>query len=170
MFFNGKKLTTRKPNEKRSFVFTDKEVRSLPTDLKVAYSDEHCPGLRVMASSCGNHSYIYKAAEGSKVIGNIYSISLKQAREIVNNIKENRDEYLSECKSIKMNLFGYFQKFGPYPHKKLERTDVEDNTKELKNLVEQLRLSNHALEEENKRLNDMVTRITDIVNNRVQND
>ena len=180
LFFNEKKekVTEHKPNEKRSFAFTDKEVRNLPCDLKVAYSDTLCPGLRVMVSHCGNHSYIYKAAEGSKVIGSIYSISLKQAREIVNNIRENRDEYLSEFKNIKMHLFGYFQKFGPYPHEKLDKADIEDDQKGLKDYIETLRAENDKLVERNIKLNEeneyltnMLTRIRDIINSKheVQN-
>ena len=119
LFFNSNKgkLTTRKPRGSRSFAFTDKDVREMNYDPEArSYSDKLCPGLRIIVSPCGNHAYIYKNPQGSKVIGDIYSIDVKQAREIVNNIKENMPEFLSEYKSIKMNLFGYFQKYGPYPH------------------------------------------------------
>lgn len=152
MFFNGKKLTQRKPKESRSFMFTDKDVREYEYDLDATtYSDKGCRGLRISVSQNGNHNFIFQDLKVCKTIGSIYSVSVKQAREIVQNIKDNYPEFLEERPNINLNLFAYFQKYGNYPHKH-EGTKVilSDENSSLKKKIK-------ILQEEIDRLQDVNT-------------
>lgn len=122
LFFNSnkQKLTTRKPRECRSFVFTDKDIREYDYDISAGtYSDKICRGLKISVSRNGNHTFFYQNQKHSKVIGSIYNISVDKAREICNNINENEEEFNTEYDNIKINLYGYFQKYGPFPHHQL---------------------------------------------------
>lgn len=159
MFFNGKKLTQRKPKESRSFMFTDKEVRNHEYDLSATtYSDKGCKSLRISISRNGNHNFVFQDSKVCKSIGSIYTVSVKQARDIVSNIKNNYPEFLEERSEIKLNLFNYFQKFGEFPHKHQGTSVIlSDENTSLKEKIRELEEELHRLEKENEELQESCT-------------
>ena len=166
LFFNNnkEKLTTRKPKEDRTFIFSDKAVREYDYDVDAGtYSDRICKGLKISVSRNGNHSFFYSGPEHSKVIGSIYNISVDKAREICKNIKENEDEFNAEFDTIKLNLYGYFQKFGPYPHnliiEDVTEETIEEQIETLKKQVDILTTLNDRYLAENERLKNKLAQI-----------
>lgn len=179
LFFNSnkEKLTIRKPKEDRSFIFTDKSVREYDYAMDArTYSDKICKGLKLSASCNGNHNFFYCGSQHLKVIGSIYNIGVDKAREICNNIKEHEDEFNAEFDNIKLNLYGYFQKYGPYPHKKIETVtedteeDVQEQIKSLQKQVETLTALNNHLYAENDWLWKLMDKIRESVPERKENE
>lgn len=173
IFFNSnkEKLTTRKPKEDRSFIFSDKNVREYDYDVDAGtYSDKICKGLKISVSRNGNHSFFYNGPEHSKVIGSIYNTSVDKAREICKNIKEHEDEFNAEFDTIKLNLYGYFQKFGPYPHnvviEDVTEESMEKQIETLKKQIETLTALNNHLYAENDWLWKLMNKIRELVPNK----
>lgn len=158
MFFNKNKITERKPNAKRIYEFTDKFCRNVNIydyDNCKQLSDSLCQHLRLVLSPYGNHSYIYSAVYGNKVIGNVYQISIKDARAIAQNINEHKDEYKKELPNIKIPLYAYFQKFGEFPHQpKGTEVIISDENVSLKEKIKDLQAENESLKAEIKKLSE----------------
>lgn len=153
MFFKKNK-NERKSRLNRAFKFTDKECREMCLDegeIQRGFSDELCPNLYLIASSTGNHTFSFRSGKGgSKAIGSVFAVSVKEAREIVNNIKDNLPEFLAERNNIKMPMSAYFKKYGMYPHKpKGTEVIISDENASLKKKIKDL-------EEEVARLNRMI--------------
>lgn len=154
----------------RKFVFTDKECRELQFDDRVkntTYTDSLCRCLRIMVSKYGNHSYMYQKFKGSKVIGNVFAVTVKEAREIVKNIEENYDEYIQVAPTIKMPLSAYFKKYGAFPHKEVEEVHsdsyearIESMQQDIDILTKQIKVLN----DENDILTQKLINIREIVN------
>jgi FtsZ-binding cell division protein ZapB len=158
MFFNRNKITERAPKGKCSYEFTDKFCRNLnPEDYEgnKTISDKLCRNLRLVISSYTNHSYIYKAQGVCKVIGNVYQISIKDARKIAQNINENKEEFKKEAPKIKIPLYAYFQKFGEYPHQtKGTEVIISEENISLKEKIKDLQTENESLKAEIKKLSE----------------
>ena len=153
MFFNKGKITNTKPRQKRTFAFTDKECRNmtLPEGIgQEMYTDELCPNLTLVLSKNGNHSYTFRRHDGCKTIGAVWAVTVKEAREIANNIRENYPEFKKERKDIKMPMFAYFKIAGKYPHQP-NGTEIiiSDENASLKQKIKEL-------QEEIARLNRVV--------------
>lgn len=149
MFFNKGKLTSHAPKSKCGYEFTDNFCRNLnPEDYEgnKTISDKLCRNLRLVISSYTNHSYIYKAQGVCKVIGNVYQISIKDARKIAQNINENKEEFKKEAPKIKIPLYAYFQKFGEYPHQtKGTEVIISEENISLKEKIKELQAENENL-------------------------
>lgn len=142
MFFNGKKLTNRKPKESRKVEFTDNFCRNyFMEDFRegTQLSDSLCKNLTMYVSKYGNHTYNFTSCKCARTIGSVHTMTAKEAREIVNNIRENIDEFLQEVPSIKIPLVFYFKKFGKFPHKP-QGTEViiSDENSSLKKKIKDL--------------------------------
>jgi hypothetical protein len=163
MFFNKKKITERAPRDNCSFEFTDNFCRNLnPEDYEgnKTLSDKLCRNLRLVISSYTNHSYIYKAQGVCKVIGNVYQISIKDARKIAQNINENKEEFKKEAPKIKIPLCVYFQKFGEYPHQtKGTEVIISDENVSLKEKIKELQAENESLSSLVKTLKEVNTQL-----------
>lgn len=121
MFFNSNKgkLTTRKPKESRKFEFTDNFCRKYEMEDwrdGTILTDSLCKNLTMYISQYGNHTYNFTSSKGSRVIGSVHTVTVKEARDIVHNIQENLDEFLQELPTIKTPLVFYFRKYGMFPH------------------------------------------------------
>lgn len=173
MFFNGKKITQRAPNAKRSFEFTDKFCRNFDAgdeEIKTL-SDKLCKNLRMSVSKSGNHSFMYQGMTASKVIGSVYQMTVKEAREIVNNINQNRDEFMREFPNIKLPLVAYFQKYGKFPHKpngtevviSNENASLKEKIKDLQAENESLKAEIQTLSEENRKYYSRLITIKKVV-------
>lgn len=170
MFFNRNKITERTPNAKCIYEFTDEFCRGInPDDFKGSkqLSDKLCQHLRLVLSPYGNHSYAYSAVYGNKVIGNVFQISVKDARKIARNINENKDEFKREAPKIKMPLYAYFQKFGMYPHQpKGTEVIISNENVSLKEKIKNLQTENAVLLSQVNELkevnNQLVSRINSI--------
>lgn len=149
MFFNKNKITERTPKSKCSFEFTDNFCRNInPEDYEGSktLSDKLCKNLRLNISPYSNHSYYYKTQGVCKTIGNVYQISIKDARKIAQNINENKEEFKKEAPKIKIPLYAYFQKFGEYPHQpKGTEVVISDENISLKEKIKDLQTENAVL-------------------------
>lgn len=137
--------------EKRSFVFTEKELKEkMYNGEKIIYTDSACPCLCCLSLKDGNGAYTIQATINSKlyrkVIGNLYRVSLENARDIVRNILENKEEFsknnLKRCESLVED----FKKNGFYPRKKPEiKLDEEYLFGEIERLKQENALLNKKL-------------------------
>lgn len=163
MFFNRNKITERSPKAKCSFEFTDKFCRNVdPADYEgnKTLSDKLCKNLRLTISHVGNHSYSYQSEKISKVIGNVYQISIKDARRIAQNLNENKEEFLKDSPNIKLPLYAYFQKFGEYPHQpKGTEVIISNENASLKDKIKKLQAENESLSSLVKTLKDVNTQL-----------
>ena len=168
MFFNGKKLTERKPKESRKFEFTDNFCRKYEMEDwrdGTILTDSLCKNLTMYISQYGNHTYSFTSSKGSKAIGSVHTVTVKEAREIVHNIQANLDEFLGELKSIKIPLVFYFRKYGMYPHKKVEEVhheSYENVIKKLREDNESLNTANECLRAQIKYLQGKLFKIQDV--------
>lgn len=173
MFFNGKKITQRAPNAKRSFEFTDKFCRNFDAgdeEIK-SLSDKLCKNLRMSVSKNGNHSFMYQNVGTSRVIGSVYQMTVKEAREIVNNINQNRDEFMREAPNIKIPLVAYFQKYGKFPHQpngtevviSNENASLKEKIKDLQVEVEKLQSQVQILIQDNRKYHSRLLTIKNVV-------
>ena len=86
---------------KRQFAFTDKEVKARceEDNGKIEYTDSLCMGLNMITGKSGNGSYVlstsYKGKCLKKTIGNVWRMSVEEARDIVRNIQANKDEFMA---------------------------------------------------------------------------
>ena len=163
MFFNGKKLTNRKPKESRKVEFTDNLCRNyVMEDWRegTILTDSLCKNLTMYISQYGNHTYSFTSSKGSKAIGSVHTVTVKEAREIVHNIHANLDEFLNELPSIKTPLVFYFRKYGMFPHKP-QGTEViisDENAslkKKIKDLEAEVERLNGICNWYNKRLGEI---------------
>ena len=168
MFFNKGKLTNRAPKSKCGYEFTDNFCRNLnPEDYEgnKTLSDKLCKNLRLVISPYGNHSYHYKAQGVCKVIGNVYQISIKDARKIAQNINDNKEEFKREAPKIKMSLYAYFQKFGEYPHQpKGTEVVISNENSSLKEKIKDLQTENAVLLSQVNELKEINTQLVSRIN------
>lgn len=174
MFFNGNKLTGRKPKENRKYEFTDKLCREFDAeehDGITTISDKLCKNLRMYVSQNNNHSFAYQGLETAKVIGSVYQMTVKEAREIVNNIRENKEEFKREVSNIKLPLAAYFKKFGKFPHQPKgteviisnENASLKEKIKDLQAEVDKLQSQVQMLIQDNRKYHSRLTTIKNIV-------
>ncbi len=129
--------------EKRAFGFTDKDCREVQQDENgkfTSYTDSFCEHLKLVASKYGNHTYNYYDSNVAKSIGSVFNVSVKEAREIVHNIRDNYEEFLRVRSEIKGPLSIYFKKYGPFPHEAKgteESSEVQELKKQLKEVIEE---------------------------------
>lgn len=152
MFFNKGKITERKSRESRSFEFTDKACREYDAsnDYEGATcSDKLCKNLRMYVSRQGNHTFFFQDMQASRTIGSVYMVTVKEAREIVNNIRENKEEFYKEVPTITIPLAAYIRKYGKYPHKP-QGTDViiSDENLSLKQKIKDLQVEIDSLQKQ----------------------
>lgn len=122
-------------------------------------------------SKSGNHSFMYQGTIASKVIGSVYQMTVKEAREIVNNINQNRDEFMREFPNIKLPLVAYFQKYGKFPHKpngtevviSNENASLKEKIKDLQAENESLKAEIQKLSEENRKYHNRLITIKKVV-------
>ena len=168
MFFNGKKLTTNKPKESRKVEFTDKLCRNyVPAEFKkgIRISDSLCKNLNMLISEFGNHTYHISCGPCDRTIGSVHTTSLKEAREIVINIRENLDEFLKEAPTIKVPLVLYFKTYGKFPHPpKGTETILSDENSSLKQKIKDLQKEVENLSDENIRLRSRLSTISRVAN------
>ena len=127
----------RRKYEKRAFPFTDKDCREAKQDENqkfTSYTDSLCGHLKLITSKYGNHTYNYYDNNVAKSIGSIFNVTVKEARDIVHNIRDNYDEFSRVRSEIKGPLSIYFKKYGPFPHE----AKTEEENSEVKELKKQL--------------------------------
>lgn len=168
MFFNGNKLTDRKPKENRKYEFTDKLCREFDYeehDGITTISDKLCKNLRMYVSQNNNHSFAYQGSEAAKVIGSVYQMTVKEAREIVNNINENKEEFKREVSNIKLPLAAYFKKFGKFPHQpKGTEVIISNENASLKEKIKDLQAENEVLLSQVNELKEINTQLVSRIN------
>lgn len=168
MFFNGNKLTARKPRENRKYEFTDKLCREFDAeehDGITTISDKLCKNLRMYVSQNNNHSFAYQGLETAKVIGSVYQMTVKEAREIVNNINENKEEFKREVSKIKLPLAAYFKKFGKFPHQpKGTEVIISNENASLKEKIKDLQTENAVLLSQVNELKEINTQLVSRIN------
>lgn len=149
---------------KNSFMFTNKDVRELTKkdDYRIVdiYYDDGCPNL-ILQISRTEKSFVYRYANNTKRIGNVYQVSVEEARKIVRNINDNKEEFMSLNIPKRYTIFDDFQKNGYLPRKKNEGLDEIKGTatilssenislkKKIKELEEQVATLEDKLEEKN---------------------
>lgn len=158
MWFNGKSLSERRPYESRKFAFTDKECREMESDGTSnpnTYTDSLCKNLKLFIYDTGYNSYVFHNKYGTKVIGSVFSISIKEAREIVKNIKDNMEEYKQELPNIKTDLFTYLKRNGFFPHQpKGTEAIISDENASLKQKIKDLQAENESLKAEIQKISE----------------
>ena len=168
MFFNGTKLTNRKLTESRKTQFSDNFCRSyMPEEFKkgMRISDSLCKNLNMLVSEFGNHSYHISCGKYDRVIGNVHTTSLKEAREIVQNIRENLHDFYEEAPTIKIPLVLYFKKYGKFPHKpKGTETILSDENSSLKQKIKDLEKEIENLTDTNTELRSRLATISNLAN------
>ena len=167
MFFNGKKLTERKPRENRKVEFTDKFCRNyVMEDFKegTVLTDALCKNLTMYVSQYGNHTYGFTSKKVSRNIGSVHTVTIKEAREIAHNIHANLEEFIKEAPSIKVPLAFYFKKYGMFPHKP-QGTEfiISDENASLKNKIKDLQKEIEELQDRNIRLTSRLDTIRKLV-------
>ena len=166
-FFNKKQ----KKYTNRKFFFTEDAVKKLGADdemRQVSYTDSGCKCLQVLVSET-DLSYIFMNGRISKVIGNIYNVSLKDARAIVNNIRDNYEEFMKSKPARCCSLSVDFKKNGFYPRKKVEEPKgtamiLSDENASLKEKIKELQAGNELLVKEIQSLKDK----NDILQNEIE--
>lgn len=167
MFFNGKKLTERKPRENRKVEFTDKFCRNyVMEDFKegTVLTDALCKNLTMYVSRYGNHTYGFTSTKVSRNIGSVHTITIKEAREIAHNIHANLEEFIKEAPSIKVPLAFYFKKYGMFPHQpKSTEAIISDENSSLKNKIKDLQKEIEELQDINIRLKSRLDTVRKLV-------
>lgn len=167
MFFKNKETKQTQKN-RHVYELTDEFCRNLDAndyEGSKTITDKLCRNLRVAVSSRGNHSYIYLSSKGNKVIGNVYQITIKDARRIAHNINEYKDEFIRELPNIKLPLFAYFQKFGEFPHKpKGTEVIISDENFSLKEKIKELQTENAVLLSQVTELKEINTQLVSRIN------
>ena len=147
---------------KRQFAFTAKEVKARceEDNGKIEYTDSLCTGLSMITGKYGNGSYVFsfshKGKNFKKTIGNVWRMSVEEARDIVRNIQANKDEFMANELPWGKLLSVDFKENGFYPRKPAV---VEDTS--LSSEIEKLRAENEFLKKKLKKIEDIVCR-TDI--------
>lgn len=160
-------MSERRPYESKKFAFTDKECREMELDGNSnpnTYTDSLCKNLKLFIYDTGYNSYVFHNKYGSKVIGSVFSISIKEAREIVKNIKDNLEEYKQELPNIKTDLFTYLKRNGFFPHQpKGTKVIISDENASLKQKIKDLQAEVEELKQDNKRMAGHLLAIRKIV-------
>ena len=142
---------------KRQFAFTDKEVKARceEDNGKIEYTDSLCTGLNMITGKYGNGSYAfstsYKGKCLKKIIGNVWRMSVEEARDIVRNIQANKDEFMANELPWGKLLSVDFKENGFYPRKPAV---VEDTS--LLSELEKLKAENEFLKKKLKKIEDIV--------------
>lgn len=137
---------------KRQFAFTDKEVRARceEDNGKIEYTDSLCMGLNMISGKYGNGSYVlstsYKGKCVKKTIGNVWRMSVEEARDIVCNIQANKDEFMANELPWGKLIAVDFKENGFYPRK----TAVVEDTS-LSSEIEKLKAENEFLKKKIKK-------------------
>lgn len=132
----------------KTIMFTNKLVRELyQSEGVVEWRDAACSHLTVKTTPIGYSNFYYNnCSDGNKkIIGSVYKVSVEKAREIVNNIDENYEEFLETPVPSRHDLFNDFETNGYYPRA---------NTVEANGTNEILLLENQSLKEKLKELTD----------------
>ena len=132
----------------KTLMFTNKLVRELYQSEGVGeWRDAACSHLTVKTTPIGYSNFYYNnCSDGNKkIIGSVYKVSVEKAREIVNNIDENYEEFLETPVPSRHDLFNDFETNGYYPRA---------NTVEANGTNEILLLENQSLKEKLKELTD----------------
>lgn len=132
----------------KTIMFTNKLVRELYQSEGVGeWRDAACSHLTVKTTPIGYSNFYYNnCSDGNKkIIGNVFKVSLEKAREIVNNIDENYQEFLETPVPLRHDLFNDFETNGYYPRAK---------TIEVNSTNEILLIENQSLKEKVKELTD----------------
>ena len=160
-----KLFNKRRTYEKKNLILTEEIVKKLEREEgrpTTTYSDALCRGLRVYVGKGTNSSYCFQNTKVCKTIGNIYNVSLKEAREIVFNIKENLDEFYKNVPERCCDLYIDFKKNGFYPRKKVEdfhgtETVLSQENASLKEKIKDLEQERENLQKEIEDLQKSVT-------------
>lgn len=151
------------------FTFTNKNVREL-RDYGRFY-DAVCPHLAVTVSRTSSN-YFYISKEFKKLIGNVYEITVENARQIAQNINENIEEVLKTELSKRISLARYFAENGYFPCKKIESSPDTGTNKilsvenlALKEKIKELTEENNCLGRQVNLLRDMINKIEDVIMN-----
>ncbi len=151
------------------FTFTNKNVREL-RDYGCFY-DAVCPRLAVNVSRTSS-SYFFICQVFKKRIGNVYEVTVENARQIAQNINENIEEVLKTEFHKRINLARDFAENGYFPRKKIESSPDTGTNKVLsaENLalnekVRELTEENNHLGIQVNLLRDMINKIEDVIMN-----
>ena len=132
------------------FTFTNKNVREL-RDCGYFY-DAICPHLTVRVSRTGQ-SYFFISQELKKLIGNVYEVTVEDARKVAQNVND-------------------FAENGYFPRKKIESSPDTGTNKilsaenlALKEKVKELTEENNCLGRQVNLLRDMINKIEDVIMN-----
>lgn len=141
---------------KNTFMFTNKNARELAkkdngtiTDI---YYDDGCPHLSLNISATGN-VYIYRGKKVEKMIGNVWRVSVEEARKIAHNIDDNKEEFLSLNIPKRYTIFDDFQKNGYLPRQKNEVID------KIKSTATALSSENISLKKKIKELEEKIAEL-----------
>lgn len=151
------------------FTFTNKNVREL-RDCGYFY-DAICPHLTVRVSRTGQ-SYFFISQELKKLIGNVYEVTVEDARKVAQNVNENFEEVLKTKFPKRINLVRDFAENGYFPRKKIESSPDTGTNKilsaenlALKEKVKELTEENNCLGRQVNLLRDMINKIEDVIMN-----
>lgn len=152
-------FTRKRKYNDRKFFFTEELIKNLKVDedrRQVSFTDTGCKCLQVLVSETDT-SYAFVNGKISKIIGNVYNVSLKEARAIVNNIRDNYDEFSKNIPPRCCSLSVDFKKNGFYPRKKVEEangtaTILSDENASLKEKIKELEAEIESLRDINIRL------------------
>lgn len=143
---------------KKTFIFTNKDVRELTKadDYRIVdvYYDDGCPNL-ILQISRTEKSFIYRYANFTKRIGSVYQVSVEEARKIVHNINDNKEEFMSLNIPKRYTIFDDFQKNGYLPRQKNEVLD------EIKGTATILSAENISLKKKIKELEEKIAELED---------
>lgn len=151
------------------FTFTNKNVREL-RDCGYFY-DAICHHLTVRVSRTGS-SYYFFSNEFKKLIGNVYEVTVEDARKVAQNVNENFKEVLKTKFPKRINLVRDFAENGYFPRKKIESSPDTGTNKilsaenlALKEKIKELTEENNSLGRQVNLLRDMINKIEDVIMN-----
>lgn len=151
------------------FTFTNKNVRELR--MCGYFYDAVCPHLTVKVLKSGS-SYFFISQQLKKLIGNVYEVTVDDARQIAQNINENFGEALNTEFPNRINLARDFAENGYLPRKKIESSPDTGTNKilsaentALKEKIKELTEENNCLGRQVSLLRDMVNKIEDVIMN-----
>lgn len=149
---------------KNSFDFQQENLQLIISKGKYPsrYSDIKCAGLRLLLNAKGSVGYYFTSTINGKAygkaIGSVYSTTVEEARKIVQNIKDNLDEFYS-TKIKERYLVDNFAKYGYFPRKKSTpvkgtETILSDENASLKEKIKDLQAEIEKLSQEIEKLRD----------------
>lgn len=151
-------------NIKNRFMFTNKTIRELTyggTGMADVYYDAGCPHLAVYVFP--SRSSYYLTIKGRLLlVGNVYEITVEDARAIVRNIMDNEAEFKRTKLTPKVGLHRDFKQNGFFPrNKEFKGTEVvlSNENGSLKQKIAELIEENNKLFDENKKYRDKIGNI-----------